>query len=56
MKSDRSRRGVKINCAFHKNIGHNTEKYVALKDEIERLIRAGHFKEFIHEPHTINKE
>ena len=55
-KGDRARRDVKRNCAFHKDIGHNTNTCVALKDEIERLIRAGHFKEFIDEPHAMNRE
>ena len=50
MKSDRLRRDVKKNCAFHKDIGHNTERCVARRDKIERLIRAGHFKEFLDEP------
>ena len=40
MKIDRSRRDVKKNYAFHKDIGRNTERCVVLKDEIERLIRA----------------
>ena len=43
----RSRKDVKKNCAYHKNIGHNTMKCSALRDEIERLIRAGHFKELL---------
>ena len=55
IKSDRSRRDVKKNCAFHKDIGHNTEKYIALRDEIERLIKAGSFKEFLeNEPQVSN--
>ena len=33
-------------CAYHKDIGHNIEKYNVLRDEIERLIRVGHFREF----------
>ena len=31
-------------------MGHTIDKCVALKDEIERLIRASYFKEFIDEP------
>ena len=50
MKGDRLRREIKKNCAFHKDIGHNTERFVALRDKIERLIRVGHFKEFMDEP------
>ena len=50
MKRDRVRRDIKRNCTFHKNIGHTMDKCVALKDEIERLIRVGYFKEFVDEP------
>ena len=31
-KSERVRRDIKRNCAFHKDIGHATDKCVALKD------------------------
>ena len=55
IKSDKSRRDVRKNCAFHKDIGHNTEKCIALRDEIERHIRAGYFKEFLeNEPQVVN--
>ena len=47
IKSDRSLRDIRKNCAFHKDIGHNTEKCIPLRDEIERLIRARYFKEFL---------
>ena len=56
MKSERTRRDIKMNYAFHKDVGHTMDKCVALKDEIERLIRAGHFKEFIDEQHVANRE
>ena len=32
------------------------ERCVALKDKIERLIRVGHFKEFVDEPQAVNRE
>ena len=56
IKGDRSRRDDKKNCTFYKDIGHNTERCVALKDGIERLMRTGHFKEFMDEPQTGNGE
>ena len=56
MKSERARRDIKRNCAFHKDIGHTTNRCAALKDEIERLIKAGHFKEFVDEPQAVNRE
>ena len=56
MKGNRLWRDAKRSCAFHRDIGHNTERCVALKDEIERLIRVGHLKEFTVEPYIVNKE
>ncbi|CAA0811883.1 Unknown protein, partial [Striga hermonthica] len=35
-------------CRFHKDYGHNTDDCRHLKDKIERLIKAGHLKEFIY--------
>ncbi|CAA0812932.1 Unknown protein, partial [Striga hermonthica] len=35
-------------CQFHKDYEHNTDDCRHLKDEIERLIKAGHLKEFIY--------
>ncbi|CAA0824383.1 Unknown protein, partial [Striga hermonthica] len=37
-----------IYCRFHRDYGHTTENCRHLKDEIERLIRAGHLKEFVY--------
>ena len=56
IKSNRLRRDVKKSCAFNIDIGHNTERCITLKDEIERLIRAGYFKEFLdNEPQVANR-
>ena len=54
MTGDRFHKDIKRNCAFHKYIGHTTDKCVALKSEIERLIRAGYFKEFVDERQVAN--
>ncbi|CAA0808215.1 Unknown protein, partial [Striga hermonthica] len=35
-------------CRFHKDYGHNTDECRHLKNEIERLIKTGHLKEFIY--------
>ena len=56
MKGDRARRDIKRNCIFHKNIGHNINRCVALRDEIERFIRESYFKEFVDEPQVATKE
>ena len=45
------RRDVKKNCDYHKDIGHNMVKCNTLRDEIERLIRVGHFREFLENEH-----
>ena len=47
IRRNKSRRDVRKNYAYHKDIGHNIVKCNALRDEIERLIRAGHFMEFL---------
>ncbi|CAA0810386.1 Unknown protein, partial [Striga hermonthica] len=43
-------------CRFHKDYGHTTEDCRHLKDEIERLIRAGHLKEFVYQDKGRKKE
>ena len=55
MKSERTRRDIKRNCYFHKDVAHTMDRCVALKDEIERLIRAGHFKVFV-DKHATHRE
>ena len=56
MKSERTQRDIKRNCAFHKDVDHIMNRCVALKDEIEKLIRVGHFKEFVDEQHATHRE
>ena len=41
-KRDRSRK-----CAYHKEHGHNTEQYKSLHYLVEKLVRAGHLKQYI---------
>ncbi|KAL0313506.1 UNVERIFIED_CONTAM: hypothetical protein Sradi_5749900 [Sesamum radiatum] len=43
-------------CRFHKEKGHDTEDCYQLKDEIERLVRQGYFKEFILEQASRSKD
>ncbi|KAL8497648.1 hypothetical protein ACS0TY_021111 [Phlomoides rotata] len=48
----RSKRPTKpksdLSCHFHNDYGHDTNQCFHLKDEIERLIQAGHLKEFVY--------
>ncbi|XP_014490167.1 uncharacterized protein LOC106752896 [Vigna radiata var. radiata] len=39
-------------CRFHNSGGHTTESYQTLKDELEKLICAGHLREFVKEEAT----
>jgi len=40
-------------CLYHRNHDHTTEECKALQDKIEELVRAGHFRRFIHrDDHT----
>ena len=56
MKSERTRREIKRNCTFHKDVGHTMDRCITLKEETKRLIRAGHFKEFVDQQHTMNRK
>ena len=56
MKGDRFHTDIKRNCAFHKDIEHTTDKCVAFKDKIKRLIKADYFKEFVDKPQAANRE
>ncbi|CAA0824412.1 Unknown protein, partial [Striga hermonthica] len=44
-----------IYCRFHRDYGHTTENCRHLKDEIERLIRAGYLKEFVYQDRAEGK-
>ncbi|KAL0356173.1 UNVERIFIED_CONTAM: hypothetical protein Sradi_4064200 [Sesamum radiatum] len=41
-------------CHFHEDRGHDTEDCYNLKDEIERLVQKGHFREFLVHKGRIN--
>ncbi|KAL0373877.1 UNVERIFIED_CONTAM: hypothetical protein Sradi_3303400 [Sesamum radiatum] len=43
-------------CKFHKEKGYDTEDCYQLKDEIERLVRQGYFKEYIRDQHGESKD
>lgn len=35
------------NCRYHRNFGHTTEDYWALKDKIEELVQVDHHRRFV---------
>ncbi|GMN20847.1 hypothetical protein TIFTF001_043186 [Ficus carica] len=45
--ADRARRNQNKYCNFHKDVGHNTNDCIQLRDQIELLIRDGHLREFV---------
>ena len=48
MRGDRSKRNQNKYYRFHKDIGHTMEECIALKDEIEKLIRQGYLWDNFH--------
>ncbi|XP_074346597.1 uncharacterized protein LOC141685393 [Apium graveolens] len=44
------KRGQGRYCRYHKNVGHDTDDYRQLKDEIKYLIRRGKFERFTKAP------
>ena len=47
LQTDRSKRDATKYCHFHKDIGHDTKDCIQLRDQIERLVRDGHLREFV---------
>nr|XP_027103133.1 uncharacterized protein LOC113724429 [Coffea arabica] len=44
---DKSRRDQGLYCAYHRDVGHDTEDCRHLKKDIEKLIKRGHLGQFI---------
>ncbi|KAF3597658.1 hypothetical protein DY000_02021840 [Brassica cretica] len=49
MKAPDSFRNSSLWCDFHRDHGHKTEDCVALKIEVNKLLKKGHFREFLSE-------
>ena len=60
MRGDRSKKNQNKYYLFHRDIGHTTEECIALKDEIEKLIREGYLQNYIRnrgaKPHEDQRE
>ena len=46
---DPSQRNLSIRCDYHRDHGHETNKFRSLKFMVERLIKAGHLRRYIRE-------
>ncbi|XP_059295521.1 uncharacterized protein LOC132048852 [Lycium ferocissimum] len=47
MQSDPSQRNLNLFCDYHGTQGHRTSDYHYLRDEVARLLKDGHLKEFL---------
>ena len=47
MRGDRSKRTQSKYYRYHRDVGHTTEECIALKDEIEMLIREGYLQNYV---------
>ncbi|XP_027103047.2 uncharacterized protein [Coffea arabica] len=47
LAGDKSRRDQGLFCAYHRDVGHDTEDCRHLKKDIEKLIKRGHLGQFI---------
>ena len=48
MQGDCSKRNQNKYYRYHKDVGHTIEEYIMLKDEIEKLIREGYLRDYVH--------
>nr|XP_027095930.1 uncharacterized protein LOC113715828 [Coffea arabica] len=51
----RDKRNPNLYCAYHQDVGHETEDYNDLKKEIENLIKQGYLKQFVHKDGGFNR-
>nr|XP_027088503.1 uncharacterized protein LOC113709849 [Coffea arabica] len=49
LAGDKSRRDQGLYCAYHRDVGHDTEDCRHLKKDIEKLIKRGHLGQFVRE-------
>ncbi|XP_027182048.1 uncharacterized protein LOC113780448 [Coffea eugenioides] len=56
LADDKSQRDQGLYCAYHRDVGHDTEDYRHLKKDIEKLIRRGHLGQFIRDGRTDQRQ
>ena len=52
LRGDHSKRNQNKYCWYHKEVGHTTEEYITLKDEIEKLSHRRYFQDYINNMKT----
>ncbi|XP_071939390.1 uncharacterized protein [Coffea arabica] len=56
LAGDKNQRDQGLYCAYHRDVGHDTEDCRHLKKEIEKLIRRGHLGQFIRDGRADQKQ
>ena len=47
LRGNHSKRNQNKYCRYHKDVGHTTEEYITLKDEIEKFIRRRYLQDYV---------
>ena len=50
MAGDPSKRNQNLYCAYHQELGHNTDDCKNLKNHLDRLVRKGKLRHLLHQP------
>ncbi|XP_071916252.1 uncharacterized protein [Coffea arabica] len=56
LAGDKNQRDQGLYCAYHRDVGHDTEDCRHLKKEIEKLIRRGHLGQFVRDGRSDQKQ
>ena len=56
MQGDHSKRNENKYCRYYQDVGHTIEECIALKDEIEKLIREGYLQNYVRNGGTKPRE
>ena len=56
IQEDRSKKNQNKYYRYQRDVGHTTEECIALKDEIEKLIREGYLQNYVHNRGTKPRE
>ena len=56
IKYDPKKRNLNLYCRYHKNVGHNIDNCIQLKNEIEYLIRQGKLNKYTKDENNNNRD